>query len=121
MKFKIDENLPVEFAQVLQAAGHDASTILEEQLSGAPDPEVMAVSISENRAIVTLDLDFADIRLYPPEDHPGIIVFRVQPQDKERLLRCLTRVVPFLETEPVNRTLWIVEEDRIRIRPSSTE
>ncbi|MHB8204800.1 MAG: DUF5615 family PIN-like protein [Desulfomonilaceae bacterium] len=28
MKFKIDENLPVEFADELRAIGHDAKTVL---------------------------------------------------------------------------------------------
>ncbi|MEW6350292.1 MAG: DUF5615 family PIN-like protein [Thermodesulfobacteriota bacterium] len=89
MKFKIDDNLPREFAQVLRSAGHDAATIREETLSGAPDTQVIVVCLTEDRAILTLDLDFADIRLYPPEEHPGMIVFRVQSQDKEYLRRCL--------------------------------
>lgn len=33
MKFKIDQNLPVEFGPLLQQAGHDAATVLDEQLS----------------------------------------------------------------------------------------
>ncbi len=78
MKFKIDENLPLQFAQALKSVGHDAVTVVQEGLSGTPDPEVMSVCRSEDRIIVTLDVDFADIRSYPPEDTPGIIVFRVR-------------------------------------------
>jgi predicted nuclease of predicted toxin-antitoxin system len=116
MKFKIDENLPLEFAQVLRAAGHDAVTVLEEALSGVTDPEVLSVCGFEDRAIVTLDIDFADIRLYPPEETPGIIVFRVRSQDKPHLLSCLRRLIPLMEKESLRSRLWIVEEDRIRIR-----
>ena len=116
MKFKIDENLPLEFAQVLQSVGHDAQSVLEESLSGVADLEVLSVCRSEDRAIVTLDGDFADIRLYPPEETPGIIMFRVRSQDKQHLLWCLQRVIPFIEREPLKGRLWIVEEDRIRIR-----
>jgi predicted nuclease of predicted toxin-antitoxin system len=29
MKFKVDENLPVEVAQLLREAGHDVLTVLE--------------------------------------------------------------------------------------------
>ena len=57
MKFKIDENLPLEFAQALQSVGHDAVTVVQEGLSGVPDPEVMFVCHSEHRVIVTLDVD----------------------------------------------------------------
>jgi len=119
MKFKIDENLPLEFAEVLQAAGHDAVTVLEDALSGVTDLEVLSVCRSEDRAIVTLDIDFADIRLYPPEETPGILVFRVRSQDKPHLLSCLRRLIPLMESESLKGRLWIVEEDRIRIRSDS--
>ncbi len=32
MRFKIDENLPVEVAELLRRLGHDATTILEQLL-----------------------------------------------------------------------------------------
>ena len=34
MRFKIDENLPVEAAELLRQAGHDAVTVLEQHLGG---------------------------------------------------------------------------------------
>lgn len=43
MKFKIDENLPIELAGLLQDEGYDASTIYSEFLKGAKDPTVIAV------------------------------------------------------------------------------
>ena len=35
MKFKIDENLPAEAADILKSAGFDAQTVGDENLSGA--------------------------------------------------------------------------------------
>ena len=66
MKFKIDENLPIEFADLLKNEGYDASTIYSEDLKGAEDPIVITVCQQEQRVLVTLDLDFADIQAYPP-------------------------------------------------------
>jgi predicted nuclease of predicted toxin-antitoxin system len=40
----------------------------EQGLAGVADPAVAAVRQVEKRAIVTLDLDFSDIRRYPPEN-----------------------------------------------------
>ena len=34
MKFKIDENLPIEVAQLLNQAGYDAMTVYEQNLGG---------------------------------------------------------------------------------------
>jgi predicted nuclease of predicted toxin-antitoxin system len=40
MKFKVDENLPIEVAALLRDAGHDAVTIHDEQLVGADDDDI---------------------------------------------------------------------------------
>ena len=36
MRFKVDENLPVEVAEMLRQAGHDAATVLEQHLDSVP-------------------------------------------------------------------------------------
>ena len=76
MRFKIDENLPVDAAESLRDAGHDALTIDDQQMVGDSDPKIAAVCQSEQRAIVTLDLDFSDIRAYPPGEYHGLVVLR---------------------------------------------
>ena len=76
MKFKIDENLPAEVCDLLQVAGHDSTTVQEEQLGGRPDLEIAAVCTSAEKVLITLDTDFANIRPYPPEEFCGIIVIR---------------------------------------------
>ena len=64
MKFKVDENLPVEVAELLQNAGHDATTIQDEKLVGADDDEIAPVFLKEERAFLTFDsLTFAPIHL----------------------------------------------------------
>ena len=78
MKFKIDENLPVEIAALLQQAGYDTTTVWSEQLSGQPDSSIAAICQREQRVLVTLDTDFGDIRAYPPEQYSGFIVLRLK-------------------------------------------
>jgi predicted nuclease of predicted toxin-antitoxin system len=82
LKFKIDENLPVEAATILRNAGFDAETIQDERLSGADDHVVAARVQSDRRILVTLDLDFSNIQAYPPEEFAGIMVLRLKTQDK---------------------------------------
>lgn len=116
MKFKIDENLPVEAAELLRQAGHDAITVPEQHLGGCADSDVALVCQQERRILVTLDMDFADIRAYPPRQYPGLLVLRLKRQDKPQVLETLRRLVQVLPREPLERHLWIVEEERIRIR-----
>jgi predicted nuclease of predicted toxin-antitoxin system len=86
MRFKIDEHLPVEITELLDQHQHDAVTVADESMSGAVDPDVAHVCQKEARALITLDLDFSDIRAYPPEEYQGIIVFRPRRGKGDRLL-----------------------------------
>jgi hypothetical protein len=66
--------------------------------------------------MVTLDTDFADIRVYPPGQYSGIVVVRLRRQDKPYVLGIFARLMLLFLIEPLEGHLWIVEEDRIRIR-----
>jgi predicted nuclease of predicted toxin-antitoxin system len=116
MRFKTDENLPVEAADVLAQAGHDALTIHDQQMVGQPDPQVASVCQSEQRVLLTLDLDFSDIRNYPPADYFGIIVLRPRSQAKPAVLALIGQIVRLLDSEPLNGKLWIVQDTGLRIR-----
>lgn len=113
---KADENPPAEAAEQLQMAGHDAVTVLDQQLGGEPDPRISAVYLAEGRAVLTLGLDFADIRTYPPSDYAGIVVLRLARQEKPHVLAILVKLVHALDAEPLAGKLWIVNESSIRIR-----
>jgi len=116
MKFKIDENLPIDAAVLLKNAGHDALTVHGENLTGSQDTDIAVVCAAENRILLTLDLGFADIRAYPPSKYPGIIVFRLSRQDKRNVLQAISRLLRVFDTHLVDNKLWIVEERRVRVR-----
>ena len=116
MKFKIDENLPVEYVDILVDAGHDATSVFSQNLQGRPDSQIIDACQAENRSLITQDLDFADIRSYPPENYPGLAVLRLSKQDKYSLIEALQRVLPSFESEALRGRLWIIEDQRIRIR-----
>ena len=116
MKFKIDENLPVEAVALLQALGHEALTVAEQGLGGRGDPEIASVCQRERLVFLTLDTDFSDIRSYPPDQYYGFIVLRLTHRDKPHVLSTLAGLTPVLSTQPLEGRLWIVEETRIRTR-----
>ena len=118
MKFKIDENLPTELAVLLSEAGHDAATVHDQSVGGIEDARLVSLCREEGRAMVTLDLGFADIRLYPPSDFHGLVVLRPNRQDKSSVLKLCQRLITSLKGEDLTGLLWIVEEDRVRIRRS---
>ena len=66
LRLKLDENLPGEAFSVAQARGQDVATVQQQQLGGASDARLLTICQQEQRILVSLDLDFADIRLYRP-------------------------------------------------------
>jgi len=116
MLFKVDENLPAEVAERLRGAGHDALSVFEQGLGGSGDERLKGVLQDEGRALMTLDLGFADIRLHPPEEFPGVIVLRLVRQDREHVLAMVESLLPFLHENPLERRLWIVRNGALRIR-----
>lgn len=115
MKFKLDENLSPSLAEVFAASGHDAMTVIQQSLGGQPDRQVLEVCEREQRALVTHDLDIANIRRYPPAERSGIVVFRLGSQTHAAAESAARRMLEHLNREPLIGTLWIVEDERIRI------
>ncbi len=116
MSFKLDENLPADCVEVLREDGHDVVSVHDQKLSGATAPRVAAACLREKRILVSLDLDFADIRTYVPAEHSGLVVLRLPSQDSETLVRAMRRLLPVLQEESPEGRLWIVETNRVRIR-----
>jgi len=89
MEFKVDENLPVEVADLLRQVGYDAVTVFEQHLEGSPDSDIASICQQEGRALITLDTDFADISAYPPAQFPGLIVLRLHRLEPTRAFGAL--------------------------------
>ncbi|MGQ0702371.1 MAG: DUF5615 family PIN-like protein [Gemmatimonadales bacterium] len=116
---QLDENIPAVVADLLGTAGHSVETAQTEELAGSPDEQLLQRGVSENRVLVTLDKDFADIRRHQPEQTPGIVVFRPRVPSPTLLAALIRKLIPLLETEEVQGRLWVVDEHRVRIWPST--
>ena len=116
MRFKLDENLPLQLQRLLAESGHDAVSVLDQGMGGAADSDLASACLFERRVLLTQDIDFADIRMYPPGEYPGIVVFRLASQSRDDLLEIGTMLIGTLVRSSPKRQLWIVESSRIRIR-----
>ena len=116
MKFKLDENFGTRTQRIFESAEHDVHTVHQELLQGSPDQRLYEICCHEQRCLVTLDLDFADVTRFPPQQAGGIVVIRVPRNPSISLLETLVK--QFLQTAKqmsVAQRLWIVEVGRIRI------
>lgn len=117
MRFKLDENMPSDLALFLNGIEHDAETVKEEGLSGYADEDLLPIAHQEDRIFLTFDLDFADIREYPPGSHSGIIIFRLHDQRWKVLEKVLKDLIHQIDFELLKGGLAIMDEIRIRYHP----
>jgi predicted nuclease of predicted toxin-antitoxin system len=122
MRFKLDENFGTRTQYIFKGTGHDVQTVREESLQGASDRRLYEVCCAEQRCLVTLDLDFADVMRFPPEKAGGIAVIRVPRNPSLPLLERLVRqFLHSVEQMPVEKKLWIVEVGRIRVHQTDRD
>ncbi len=118
MKFKLDENLPADLATFLGEEGHDVADVVQEELAGEDDSPILKAATDEGRILMTFDLDFADIRHYPPGTHAGIVVFRLHDQRWRTLEGPARRLLAESSLDKLERGLAIVDETRVRYKRS---
>lgn len=120
MRFLIDANLPRSIVELIVRLGHEAEFARDIGLADAPDRAVAAHARANKAALLTRDLDFADVRNYPPEQYDGIVVFRfpddVVAKEIVRLAEIFLRETKFVDQ--LSGRLAVVEPDRVRFRPA---
>jgi len=115
----IDANLPRSVTAVVQGFGHAVEFARDLGLGAAPDEQIAAYAHKNVAAILTRDLDVADIRRYPPEVYHGIVVLRLPDA---AVAQDIVSVVERFMLQPafisaLARRLAIVDADRVRFRP----
>lgn len=116
MKFKLDENLPAELVADLNKLGHDADTVTDEKLRGAPDRIVVQAAAAAGRVLLTLDKGIANLQRYPVPQGSGVVLFRPDTMGRRAVLAFVReRLQRTLEVGLVGR-LTVVGPNRIRFR-----
>jgi predicted nuclease of predicted toxin-antitoxin system len=116
MKLKLDENLSRHLKPVLISLGHDVLTAADEDLLSRPDIEVAACAAREARLLLSLDIEFADLRKYPPGSHPGIVLFRPASLGPLSVNRFVEQFVRSTDLSVLSGGVAVVEPRGIRVR-----
>lgn len=118
-RVKVDENLAQSHVALLERAGYEAQSVFDEELSGIPDTALWDRVVNEQRLFITLDLDFSDVRQFPPGSHPGILLLRPRNAGRVAVSEVLKRVLRERSLEQLEGCLAVADEVHTRIRRPS--
>jgi predicted nuclease of predicted toxin-antitoxin system len=116
MQFLADMGVHRDVVTWLRHQGHDAKHLCEEGLQRLPDQAIFAKAITEQRVVLTFDLDFGEIAALTSGPLPSVIIFRLRNARVahviDRLAAVLPGVIPALE----QGAIVTIQESRHRIR-----
>jgi predicted nuclease of predicted toxin-antitoxin system len=119
MRFFLDANMPRLAVGALTRLGHQVEFARDIGMANDSDEAISEHARTTESALVTRDLDFADVRNYPPERYFGVVVIRL-PDDATA-----ADIASVLERFATNDNftarlpgkLAVLEQSRVRFRP----
>jgi len=110
LRFLADENILPSTLQLIRSEGHDVLDIKEANFKGITDAEVIQLSRKEGRILLTLDMHFTNIFLFPPSQTPGIVVIRAKPAVPAKVDAIVAQFLEHLKPEEISGALSIISE-----------
>ena len=119
LRFFADHCVSNIIIETLRDAGHEVLRLKDNIPTDFPDSLVNSKAQELNAILISLNGDFADIVMYPPEKYRGIISLQIR-NHPEIIPQIMGKLTDFLsshsDTEYYAGKLLLVEAHRIRIR-----
>jgi len=118
MKFLADMGVSPRCVEWLRSQGHNAVHLHEQNLHRSSDYDVLRKARAEERILLTMDLDFAQlISAARFEDIPVVVIFRLTDQRPHNVQKRLSVIIEMLENLSIQEKAIIsVGDEKIRIR-----
>lgn len=116
MKIKLDENLgSLRIVTWLRIAGHDVTTVKEQDLTSTPDSQLIQICRTEGRCLVTCDRGFGNRTQFNPADYLGIVIVRLSSRSTfEERREAIDTLIAGLEQADVAGKLWVIQNNTIQ-------
>jgi hypothetical protein len=116
LRIKIHEDLPKGVAEAVRGVVPDTLTVLEEGLSGIPDPALWETAQKEQRFLITGDKAFANIKQYEPGTHSGVLLLRPDEDGIPQTLDLIRDVRKLGILESLGGCIAVATPRRLRVR-----
>jgi predicted nuclease of predicted toxin-antitoxin system len=117
MKILVGEDLPPAVAGFLAAMEYDAQHVRDLGLAGETDQVVYARAQDLGAMLLTADLGFGNVHLYPPGTHNGVIILRFPDFFRRNdILDLVRRFIQDTDLESFAGALVVVTPSSYRVR-----
>ena len=116
MKFLVDVNISVDTAKWLRNQGHDAVHLFEQGLHRLEDIDIWSKAITEDRIILTCDLDFAYLLSISEQSLPSVILFRLEFQTPNNHIKWLKEILQTASQVLLKGVIITVSDKKVRVR-----
>ena len=116
MNFVADAGISPRTVEFLREQGHDVVHVRDIGMQRAKDSEILELARSQDRIVLTFDLDFGDLLALGLSDKPSTIIFRLDDETAESVNTNRLTVLAQTESDLRDGALILVQEFRYRVR-----
>jgi predicted nuclease of predicted toxin-antitoxin system len=116
MKLLADIGISPRCVDYLRQLGYDAIHLIEQGLQQLPDPDILTKARSEERILLTHDLDFADLLAASRAALPSVVIFRLRNMRPGNVNHYLDHILQRYEAELRQGVIISVTETQVRLR-----
>ena len=116
MKFVAGAGISPRTVKFLREQGHDVVHVRDIGMQRAKDSEILELARSQDRFVLTFDLDFGDLLALGLNDKPSTIIFRLDDETADSVNTNLLTVLAQTESDLRDGALILVQEFRYRVR-----
>ncbi|MBD1209719.1 MAG: DUF5615 family PIN-like protein [Ignavibacteria bacterium] len=117
MRFILDMNVSPLTVTFLQQHAHDALRVSTVLPQSASDSAILEYARTENRFVLTNDLDFSDLIALNNHSSPSVLTLRLSQIDPETIHSLLLRALPSMQAAMAeSQIIATLTEKSLRLR-----
>ncbi|MEO8168110.1 MAG: DUF5615 family PIN-like protein [bacterium] len=115
MKCLLDMPVSPSLVDVLRKFGHDGVHAYHIGHGRTADSDLLELARSEQRVVITADLDFPRILFLTAASGPGVILFRGGSYSDKEMCELLERVLSEVTEDAIRSSVCVVDKRHIRV------
>ncbi|MDB5324551.1 MAG: hypothetical protein JWM57_120 [Phycisphaerales bacterium] len=116
IRLLLDMGLSPATAAALRHEGYDAVHVIERGDNTMSDEQILRIAQSEQRVVVTFDLDFPRLLAIQRLIQASVVLFRVESINTARMTAWLLAVLPRYQNELIAGAILVLDGSHERLR-----